>query len=163
MNTDISTPVGKPARKRNLSSPTDQSDLKKSKVLVSEPDVIVEEMSEPTEMTEASEATDPLKEVLCDADIKKITDAMETLFDKKLDDLISRVVLKVTEKMAGQMEALKVENARLKDRVERLEIAADSAEQYSRRNCLRISGIAEVENESTDDIVLEMADQLGQM
>ena len=49
------------------------------------------------------------------------------------------------------------ENQQLRERVEILERKVDQAEQYSRRNCLRISGVKEHPFESTDDIVLKMA------
>ena len=42
-----------------------------------------------------------------------------------------------------------------------LEAQADQAEQYSRRNCLRISGMKEEINESTDDIVMKIASDIG--
>ena len=37
------------------------------------------------------------------------------------------------------------------------EISADNAEQYSRRNCLRISDVPENNDEVTDNIVLDLA------
>ena len=39
----------------------------------------------------------------------------------------------------------------------KLEEALDNAEKYIRRNCLRITGIFEAENEVTDDIVINQA------
>ena len=54
-------------------------------------------------------------------------------------------------------KTLKKENTSLLARVAALEAKADQAEQYSRRNCLRISGVKEEEEENTDDIVLSMA------
>ena len=38
-----------------------------------------------------------------------------------------------------------------------LQAKADKAEQYSRRNCLRLSGIPETTDESVDDKVMEVA------
>ena len=52
---------------------------------------------------------------------------------------------------------LKKENTDLKARVDKLETAAEVAEQYSRRNCIRISGIPEDDSEDTDDTVLHVA------
>ena len=45
----------------------------------------------------------------------------------------------------------------MKKRVEKLEISADNAEQYSRRNCLRSSGVSEINDEVNDNIVLDLA------
>lgn len=39
-----------------------------------------------------------------------------------------------------------------------VELACDAQEQYSRRNCTRIIGIAEKINEDTDQLVLSMAE-----
>ena len=38
-----------------------------------------------------------------------------------------------------------------------METTADNAEQYSRRNCLRISGLQETEAENTNGIVLNLS------
>ena len=45
--------------------------------------------------------------------------------------------------------------------MEVLEQQADQAEQYSRRNCLRISGYKEQQNEDTDEIVMKLASDIG--
>ena len=42
-----------------------------------------------------------------------------------------------------------------------LEKAVDQGEQYSRRNCLRITGVPEEATENTDEIVLKLAFDLG--
>ena len=55
---------------------------------------------------------------------------------------------------------LKLKVVSLEKRVADMERVADAQEQYSRRNCLRISGIAETVNEKTDDIVLAIAEDL---
>ena len=52
---------------------------------------------------------------------------------------------------------LKTENKDLKARVDKLEAAAEAAEQYSRRNYLLISGISEEEHENINEIILDVA------
>ena len=49
----------------------------------------------------------------------------------------------------------------LTNRVAKLELERDAAEQYSRRNCVRISGIRIKPNEDTDKIILDMAAAMG--
>ena len=49
----------------------------------------------------------------------------------------------------------------LSKRVNMLELERDKAKQYSRRNCVRISGIPVKDKEDTDEIVLEMAAEIG--
>lgn len=56
-----------------------------------------------------------------------------------------------------QVASLEKENQTLRKRVVRLEEAIDNAEQYSPRNCLRITGIKEPENEITYDTVINLA------
>nr|XP_054774551.1 ankyrin repeat domain-containing protein 50-like [Lytechinus pictus] len=61
--------------------------------------------------------------------------------------------------LSGHLDIVKFlmeEVGRLKNRVESLEAAADEAEQYSRRNCLIFSGIAESANEDTDAKIIEV-------
>ena len=59
--------------------------------------------------------------------------------------------------LTSRISALEQENVALKDQVGKLETAMDSADQYSRRDCLTISGIPVVENENTDALVMELA------
>ena len=59
--------------------------------------------------------------------------------------------------LQSQVNELQKENADLKQRVTLLETKADAAEQYSRRNCLRISGVPEDSSENTDVYVIDMA------
>ena len=53
---------------------------------------------------------------------------------------------------------MRLENDQLKQRVTKLETLADDTEQYSRRNCQRITQISESTDEVTDEIVLKIAD-----
>ena len=53
--------------------------------------------------------------------------------------------------------SLEDENTTLKDRVAMLEVKVDKAEQYSRRYCLRLSGLPETKDESVDGKIMELA------
>ena len=59
------------------------------------------------------------------------------------------------------MTELQKENNSLRERVTILERGADTAEQYSRRNCLRISGVPAQTVEDTDDYVVQMSQPIG--
>ena len=48
-------------------------------------------------------------------------------------------------------EKLQQENLKLQTEIEELKLVADEAEQYSRRNCLILTGVPEVQKENTDD------------
>ena len=54
-------------------------------------------------------------------------------------------------------EKLQQENLKLQTEIEELKLVADEAEQYSRRNCLILTGVPEVQKENTDDIVKDVA------
>ena len=51
------------------------------------------------------------------------------------------------------------ENLELRAQNEELGLAADDAAQYSRRNCLIISGIPELKKDDTDKIVIDIAEK----
>ena len=53
------------------------------------------------------------------------------------------------------------ENTELKSRVTKLEQALDESEQYSRRNCARISKVPEKPDEDTDEPVMNIAQTLN--
>ena len=48
---------------------------------------------------------------------------------------------------------------KLQTEIEELRLIAGEAEQYSRRNCLILTGVPEVQKEDTDDIVRDVAQE----
>ena len=67
----------------------------------------------------------------------------------------------VVGKLKDRISSLETENTLLEKRVSKLESSCDTAEQYSRRNCVRVTGIPETNDESTDDHIMEMANALS--
>lgn len=63
---------------------------------------------------------------------------------------------KKTEQYFKVIESLLTENAKLKEKVQKLEIKIEDLEQYSRNNCLEIHGIPQETNENTLNIVKEV-------
>ena len=53
------------------------------------------------------------------------------------------------------------ENATLTNRLQSCETCLNNLEQYSRRECVEISGIPEVKDENTDDIVIKVGSLIG--
>lgn len=170
----IQTPIQSSLRKRALSSPEFIAELKKHcKQLKypssssSESDISdIAEMSAPVSSpTGTSTVMEPeCKIVLSEADISHIADVLQSTFQEKIADMVKSItdgVVKSIEtqlnKLQSENQALKHENIDLKARVASLELSQDSAEQYSRRNNIRISGIAESADESTDNVVLDLA------
>ena len=89
--------------------------------------------------------------------LSEIRDDIKSL----IKDAISEVIDDKLAQLHSENKRLSRENAQLKSRVTKLEQALDDAEQYSRRNCLRISKVPENENEDTDAIVYKVADTLA--
>ena len=74
---------------------------------------------------------------------------------------VTRALQKENESLKQENISLKKEVTHLKMQVGKVELAADSNEQYSRRNNLRISGIPITEGENTDEKVLKLSNEVG--
>ena len=104
----------------------------------------------------------------------QITQVAKDLFQSQISDLVTMIVSGVLDGLNEQLKNLsqrnnelkkqntdmKKENSELQKRVKTLESAADAAEQYSRRNCLRISGLEETDRENTDNILFDIAEAI---
>ena len=144
-----STP--KEQSKRELSSPLDLAETKKARALPESP-----EMDVSTHIR------------LGDEELGKISSLLIKTFESQISNMISSVTDGVLAGVTSKIHALQLENESLKEkannlekRLEVVEESQDRANQYSRRNCLRLSGFAETEHENTDDIVLEASGAIG--
>ncbi|XP_072180627.1 dynein regulatory complex protein 9-like [Diadema setosum] len=102
-----------------------------------------------------------VSEALCSrAVIDKVANAIFDLVEKRLEEEVtSKVYEAISMDLESKCSEIKQLNEKVKllqNSVKDLQTAKDEAEQYSRRNCLRIHGIVETPNESTDDKVLEV-------
>ena len=93
-----------------------------------------------------------------------ISSEVEPIVKSIVEPLVKSIVEGVTKSLNDKIKTLETDNKSLKSqvkslntKVDALQIASDSAEQYSRRNCARIVGIPQTADENTDDIVLKMA------
>lgn len=83
---------------------------------------------------------------------------------RNINDTIKTEIASLKEEnsfLRAENNELKTKVASLEKRVTGMEGVVDAQEQYSRRNCLRISGIVETVNEETDDIALAIAEDLN--
>jgi len=64
-------------------------------------------------------------------------------------------------KDATEVKKLKEKVITLEKRIEDLELRVDEQDQYQRRTSATISGVSETSNENTDDVVLEVAREIG--
>ena len=79
----------------------------------------------------------------------------------QLPNTVKSIVESVLTGLNTKSTELQQENNSLRERVSILERIADTAEQYSRRNCLRISGVPAQTEEDTDDYVVQMSQAIG--
>ncbi|KAH3848604.1 hypothetical protein DPMN_090983 [Dreissena polymorpha] len=94
---------------------------------------------------------------------------MHALFKSDLDDMvrsvvqafIPQVITGINASLNDIIESLTQENTHLKNQLAGVMCEADRAEQYSRRNCQRMTGIPEARDEDTDNIIVTMAKDLG--
>ena len=151
--------------KRDLASPDETNDAKKGKMAAGSPNPLNSEDEMITEIAEK-----PLTNiVMSHADLEVIGQQLTDTFQSKIelmvksiaDLVIPEIVKGVTTRLEKRVSALESENDSLRKRINQLENSLDSAEQYSRRNNLRISGLPETQNESTDDLVLAMSSAIG--
>lgn len=167
MNEKSCTPVSsKDSKKRELSSPEFDIDYKKNRVLsdsIAESDISDLSLSETmASNVVSSEVPAGLDETaahftLEEAHLQKIASLMkesfqpqiaqmlQDTFQQAVTDLVNSIVSGVLEGLNVKVASLEDENRQLRQRVQSLEEAADIAEQYSRRNCLRITGAAEAQ------------------
>lgn len=180
------TPVTTVSKKRELTSPDFDIDSKKNKcasassVSVSDLELDIsidlensdkssETMASNVISSEPSVSSAPSPHIVIPpTELLKISEMLKDTFRGEIVGMVDSVVAGVLKGLQDRIavlersnDALVQENKTLVTRLETLEKQADQAEQYSRRNCLRISGFSEEENENTDDIVLKLASDIG--
>ena len=87
----------------------------------------------------------------------QLTDIVQESFWSQVTELVNSFVQGVLAGLQTEVGVLESENAVLKNRVDKLEAALESTEQYNRRNCLKISGVPENIEKSTDEYVCDLA------
>lgn len=153
MSNSINTPVSS-TKKRDLSSPEELAP-KKNKI-DSELSVVTNTDTDmATNITLDEVAIQSIAAALTDTVISRLSDSMhgmvETIVKGVIDGLSTRIGL-----LESENKTLKNNNEALSSRVQSLEAIVDSAEQYSRRNCLRFAGIDEKAGEDTDKQIVDI-------
>ena len=102
----------------------------------------------------------PQRPMLSDDDILRIALQMKTLLKEDIDKLVeTRIALEV-EPLKNQLAAANTSISELKERVKCLARQQDELEQYSRKSCLRVSGVNETANEDINKVVLDLANHV---
>lgn len=164
------------SKKRELTSPEFTIDLKKNRVSGSQSeaesdisDLSMAENMEPTGATGDDNGDTSAQITLSDTHLQKLaalmhesfqpqlTEIVQESFRSQATELVKSIVQGVLAGLQTKVDVLETENAVLKNRVDKLEVALESAEQYSRRNCLKISGVPENIENSTDEYICDLA------
>ena len=180
MNSGVNpaTPKSQHSKKRELTSPEFEADSKKNKFepefpaltdlppLPESPEVSIMAAelghgSVDVTPSSASHILIPPSEKL------KLSEMLKETFCGEISTMVTDIITGVLQGLQDRISSLEKSNSELRKenksltaRVAVLESQADQAEQYSRRNCLRISGYHAQINENTDDIVLKLASDI---
>ena len=98
---------------------------------------------------------------LSDEEIVRIAQQMKNIIREDIDKLVEERVASAVEPLKKEISELKSTICSLQSDIKSVISKNDELEQYSRRACLRISGIKESENENVTDLVFDLADRIG--
>ena len=104
---------------------------------------------------------------LAESDFIRISNMIKDMVSSQVEPLLKSIVTEVTKSLHDRITTLETDRDDLRSQVkslsaqvDKLELSSDAAEQYSRRNCLRVVGVSETESEKTDDIIMELASEI---
>lgn len=163
------------SKKRELTSPDVDTDTKKNRVSGSQSEAetdisdlsISENMDTARSPDEADEVSTQV--TLSDTNLQtmatmiqqsfqpQIAQIIQDSFKEQVSELVGSIVEGVLQGLQSKVAGLEKENTELKKKIGSLETALDNAEQYSRRNCLIITGVPETTEGNTDDYVCNLA------
>ena len=98
---------------------------------------------------------------ISDDDVLRIATKLQEMLSKEIDKLVEQKVALKVAPLLTEVDSLKKSLADVKKELKDVSARNDDLEQYSRRSCLRISGIPENVSEDTTQIVLDLADRCG--
>ena len=112
---------------------------------------------------------------LSEHDLPRIAHLVKSLLQQEISEQVRTKVDDATKSLQTQLDDTKSELSdtksalddmrnqydELQDKVLNIQIKQDEAEQYSRRMCLRVSGLPEAEHEDVTNVVLDFAKSLN--
>ena len=98
---------------------------------------------------------------LSDEDIARIVIKMQEVLGKQIDKLVEQKVAVKVASLQSEVNTLQTSLAKVQKDLKDVIVRNDDLEQYSRRSCLRISGIPEDGNDDTTRAVLDLAHRCG--
>ena len=168
------TPVTQNPRKRELTSPEFDIENKKNRTAS---ETSVESDATKYQTYAGNMATDPIEVMdihsvppagptitIPPSEMLKLSELLKDTFHTEIVGLVDNIVKGAITGLQERITFLEKSNKDLQDtnvsltaRVAFLEAQAD---QYSQRNCLRISGVPETSDKSTDNIVMSIANDI---
>ena len=100
-------------------------------------------------------------------EFESLLDSKLQPIEAKLDDLVKQMndnytaLQRKLDLLEARNASLEAEIVTLTNRLQSCETCLNNLEQYSRRECVEISGIPEVKDENTDDIVIKVGSFIG--
>ena len=98
---------------------------------------------------------------LSEQDVMRIAAMMKQMLQQEITQLVDLKVNSATEFLKSELKEVQDRCKKLEAEVKALQTRQDDTEQYSRRTCLRISGIRETENEDVQKIVLDFSNKVN--
>ena len=97
---------------------------------------------------------------LSEIDVMRIAINVKNLLSDEITQIVSLKVQEQTQRLTSRIDTLEKENGEIKAALSEFQLKADELEQYSRRSCVRISGMEETPNENINIVVGELITRL---
>ena len=98
---------------------------------------------------------------LTDDDVIRVASQLKTLLWNDINELIAQRVALAVEPLKLELANVNAALGQVQKELKQVISRNDELEQYSRRSCLRISGIPESANEDVSKVVLDIARRVG--
>lgn len=98
---------------------------------------------------------------LTDDDVIRVASQLKTLLWNDINELIAQRVALAVEPLKLELASANTALGQVQKELKQVILRNDELEQYSRRSCLRISGIPESANEDVSKVVLDIARRVG--
>lgn len=98
---------------------------------------------------------------LSEEDVIRVARQLKTLLRDEINELVEERVALAVQPLKLEIATVKTSLVQVQSELKQATVRNDDLKQYSRRSCLRISGVQENENEDVSKIVLDIARQVG--
>ena len=103
----------------------------------------------------------PAMSGLSEQDIIRVAVLVKQMLHQEISEIVTIKVDSATLSLKSELKEVRDKCKVLEDEVKMLKVKQDDAKQYSRRMCLRISGLPETEAEDVPKLVLDFANKIN--